>query len=177
LLVSIREYARSRGISHPAVLKRIKSGKLSTVNGQIDPEVADREWAANRDQAQQRQKPAAAKPDPPAAPRPSAAPAARQAPALPQDGRTFNDARTKREWVRLEREAMALAKEKRKLLDGDEVRQAVGIMIAEVRQKLLQIGPELGMKLALETDAVACREMVDARIFQALAELAEFRIE
>ena len=46
--VSIRAYARLRGVSHTAVQKAIKAGRI-TVNpdGSIDPEKADREWTRN----------------------------------------------------------------------------------------------------------------------------------
>ena len=44
-LVSLREYARRRGISHVAVHKAIKAGRISTVDGKIDPARADRiDW-------------------------------------------------------------------------------------------------------------------------------------
>jgi len=44
--MSIRAYARLRGVSHTAVQKAIKAGRI-TVNadGTIDSEKADREWA------------------------------------------------------------------------------------------------------------------------------------
>lgn len=59
-LLGVREYARHRGVSHVAVLKAIKSGRLdkSVRKGKrgpaIDAEVADLEWSANTDPAQQR---------------------------------------------------------------------------------------------------------------------------
>ena len=53
-LVSQREYARRRGISHVAVHRAIASGRISTVDGKIDPVVADREWEANTDQSKPR---------------------------------------------------------------------------------------------------------------------------
>jgi len=48
--VSMRQYAKHRCVSHTAVQKAVKTGKLSravvhTPNGiQIDSKVADREW-------------------------------------------------------------------------------------------------------------------------------------
>lgn len=45
--LSIREYARRRGVSHVAVLKAINSGRISKLpNGRINPEAADAQWAA-----------------------------------------------------------------------------------------------------------------------------------
>ncbi len=59
-LLGVREYARHRGVSHAAVSKAIKVGRLDKAvkkgkrGPAIDAEVADLEWAANTDPAQQR---------------------------------------------------------------------------------------------------------------------------
>jgi hypothetical protein len=46
--LSIRAYARRRGVSHTAVQKAIKEGRISRGDdGKIDPVKADREWGAN----------------------------------------------------------------------------------------------------------------------------------
>ena len=53
--ISIRAYARERGVSDAAVRKAIKSGRISPeADGTIDPTRADREWTRNTDTAQQR---------------------------------------------------------------------------------------------------------------------------
>lgn len=48
-LLSQRAYARKRGVSHTAVQKAIRDGRITTVSGKIDPAIADREWAENTD--------------------------------------------------------------------------------------------------------------------------------
>lgn len=48
-LLSGRAYARRRGVSHTAVQKAIRNGRITTVGGKIDPAIADREWAENTD--------------------------------------------------------------------------------------------------------------------------------
>jgi hypothetical protein len=53
-LISQREYARRRGISHVAVQRAINSGRITTVGWRIDPERADREWRENTDQSKPR---------------------------------------------------------------------------------------------------------------------------
>ena len=53
-LISQREYARRRGVTHVAVQRAIKAGRISTVNGKIDPAVADQEWQQNTDQSKPR---------------------------------------------------------------------------------------------------------------------------
>jgi hypothetical protein len=46
--LSIRAYARHRGVSHVAVKKAIDTGRISQLpDGTIDPVVADAQWVAN----------------------------------------------------------------------------------------------------------------------------------
>ncbi|MBI5885296.1 MAG: hypothetical protein HZB85_01780 [Deltaproteobacteria bacterium] len=48
--LTVTEYARRRGVSHVAVIKAVKTGRISkTPDGFIDPEKADQDWAANTD--------------------------------------------------------------------------------------------------------------------------------
>jgi hypothetical protein len=45
--LSIRAYARERGVSHVAVLRAIKTGKVTPEpDGTIDPAKADASWGA-----------------------------------------------------------------------------------------------------------------------------------
>jgi hypothetical protein len=48
-LLSIRGYARHRGVSHKAVQKALARGRIATTLGKIDPVIADRAWAENSD--------------------------------------------------------------------------------------------------------------------------------
>ena len=46
--LSIRAYAQHRGVSHTAVAKAIKAGRISKEpDGSIDPAKADAQWARN----------------------------------------------------------------------------------------------------------------------------------
>ena len=48
--LSIRAYARHRGVSHPAVLKALASGRIvAGKDGKIDSAAADRQWATSTD--------------------------------------------------------------------------------------------------------------------------------
>ena len=50
--VSLREYARRRGVSHVAVMKAIRAGRLTPEPvGTLDPDKADAQWDANTDPA------------------------------------------------------------------------------------------------------------------------------
>lgn len=59
--VSIRAYAKHRGVVHGAVQKAIDSGRISTLpDGSIDIEQADREWQQNTNANKARNTPKAA---------------------------------------------------------------------------------------------------------------------
>ncbi|MDP3403598.1 MAG: hypothetical protein Q8S03_02840, partial [Brevundimonas sp.] len=47
----MRAYAARRGVSHTAVQKAVRTGRVTTLaDGSIDPAVADRQWASNTDE-------------------------------------------------------------------------------------------------------------------------------
>ncbi len=47
-LMGIREYGRHRNVSHVAVLKALRTGRINSApDGLIDSDQADRDWAAN----------------------------------------------------------------------------------------------------------------------------------
>lgn len=55
-LLTMRQYAKHRGVSHETVSNAVKKGRITCVRNergyaQIDPEVADREWSENSDHA------------------------------------------------------------------------------------------------------------------------------
>lgn len=53
--ISLREYARRRGVSHTAVGKAIKDGRISVeADGSIDPVKADLQWDAQTNPAMRR---------------------------------------------------------------------------------------------------------------------------
>lgn len=46
-LLSLSAYARLRGVAKSAVSKAASEGRISLINGKIDPKVADVQWALN----------------------------------------------------------------------------------------------------------------------------------
>lgn len=47
MLLSRREYAKYRGVDDKAVRNAIATKRITTINGMINPEVADKEWDEN----------------------------------------------------------------------------------------------------------------------------------
>jgi len=63
------------------------------------------------------------------------------------------------------------------LIDAEEAMAAWGNMITTARNKALMLPSELSRKLAMETDPVACEEILKAGIDAMLSELAEWQPE
>jgi hypothetical protein len=84
--LSARAYAQRRGVSHTAVGKAIRTGRITLLpDGSIDPAAADRQWAANTDETKSSNSVSGSprhRRDPAQPP----APAGGDAPALPTNG-------------------------------------------------------------------------------------------
>lgn len=149
--MSIRAYARHRGVSHASVQKAIETGRITTLaNGQIDPAVADREWEQNT----------------------------RYSASRDDDGETFGASQyTKARAVREHYQAR-LAKieyEERvgSLVSKDEVQVAAFNLGRQARDAMLNIPGRLAAQLAAETDEAKCYEFLDNEIRKALNGFAE----
>ena len=159
-LMTMAAYARHRGVSKVAVGKAVKAGRISLVNGLIDPVVADVQWKANsRARASQGggdQLPleAGSTPDEPAK----------------VDDYMFN--RNRREAAEAERAELSLAEDKGQLIRVDAVKAAVASVFSAARDALLQIPARLGPQLAAESDASKAQTMLHSEIHQALQLLA-----
>lgn len=169
-LMSMTEYAAHRGVSHVAVHKAIKAGRIDTINGKIDPKVADIQWA-------QRTRPRAAK-------RPnrdqdaSAAGAVAALDAVPSLGAAddraddYWTARAKRERAEAAISEMKRAEMEGKLIRMDAVRAAWAKRLASTRDALLQIPHRLAPVLAAESDLVRVSQLLEDELRQVLAELS-----
>lgn len=160
-LLTAHQFAARHGVSHTAINRACKSGRITAtkgvVNGRecwvIDTAVADEQWAANRTQS------------PPAGP--VAVPAAAFAAAREEDvdgvGSTSMEQRlllaTRREKLQLD-----LAERKEELVSVSEIEAALAEMVVRVKNKLLLIPDNL--EVAPEVRAIVKRE-----IFRAMAEL------
>lgn len=159
-LITMAAYARHRGVSKVAVGKAVKAGRISLVNGLIDPVVADMQWKANsRARASQSGGDQL----------PLDAPAAPEEPAKVDD---YMYNRNRREAAEAERAELSLAEDKGQLIRVDAVKAAVASVFSATRDALLQIPARLGPQLAAESDPAAAQTMLHAEIHQALQQLA-----
>ncbi|MBC7600862.1 MAG: terminase small subunit [Polaromonas sp.] len=159
-LMTMAAYARHRGVSKVAVGKAVKAGRISLVNGLIDPVVADMQWKANsRARASQH--------GGDQLPLDAATPADEP---VKVDDYMYN--RNRREAAEAERAELSLAEDKGQLIRVDAVKATLANVFSATRDALLQIPARLGPQLAAESDPAAAQTMLHAEIHQALQLLA-----
>jgi len=120
--LSIRAYARHRGVSHVSVLRAAKAGRIpQEADGTIDPVKADAAWDAQTDPARKAPPPAPEKATPiPISPpsAPSAAPLpSHQRDSLPSTGANFAQARTAHEVAKAQKARIQVQRLKDEVID------------------------------------------------------------
>ena len=161
-VLSLRAYAKHRGVSLAAVQKAIHSGRIATTaEGMLDSDQADAEWKAKTRPGQRHTKPA-----PPAAREPERA----EAPAAG----VFDYARARavRENYLARLAKIEFEEKTAKLISRDEVQVAAFTKGRTARDNLLNIPDRLAATLAAETDADKVHQILTAEIRKALDELA-----
>lgn len=149
VLFSQRMYAEYRGVTHGAVQKAIRSGRIvAEPNGRIDPAKADAMWDANT--------------------RPGGSPPSQ---ADLEAAQAYSKARTIREHYRAMREKLAYEVETGKLVPVDKVRAEVFGLARRTRDRVMTISDRVASRIACITDAaeiehvlldefrLACREL------------------
>lgn len=158
-MVSMSQYAAMRGISQPAVSQAIHSGRLIKAiikDGKrikIDPDIADREWAANtqggRGAAPQRLASGVDLPD-----------------AI--DAADYNASRAKREAYNAELARLEVEEKQGQLVAADEVRKTAFAVARQVRDGILNIPDRVSAELAAVTDQFEIHRRLTAEIRKAL---------
>ena len=185
--LSIRAYARHRGVSHVAVKKAIDTGRISQLpDGTIDPVVADAQWAANTTPtrrsvtAEVRETPqasavtretpqAAAKvvrdaPEPPT-------------PALSSGGTSLLQARTVNEVVKAQTNKVRLARLKGELVDRSQAVAHVFKLARAERDTWLNWPARISSQMAagLGVDPHALHVALDTAVRQQLQDLGDLQ--
>jgi len=159
-LLSLRAYAKHRGVSHAAVQKAIRSGRIATnADGLIDSERADAEWNAKTRPGQRRTKTASATPS-------------EQAEVPAAAGLDYFRARAIRENYLARLAKIEFEEKTAKLISRDEVQVAAFTKARTVRDNLLNIPDRLAATLAAESDADKAHQILTGEIRKALDELA-----
>ena len=175
--LSIRAYARHRGVSHVAVKKAIDTGRITPeADGTIEPNRADLEWAQNTVAAR---KPVAAKTASPAAEpiRPASAPVEPVAPMLSAGGTSLLQARTVNEVVKAQTNKVRLAQLKGDLVDRSQAIAHVFRLARTERDAWLNWPARVSAEMAakLEVDAHELHVALESAVRDHLIELGDMR--
>ena len=175
--LSIRAYARHRGVSHVAVKKAIDTGRITPeADGTIEPNRADLEWAQNTVAAR---KPVAAKTASPAAEpiRPASAPVEPVAPPLSAGGTSLLQARTVNEVVKAQTNKVRLAQLKGDLVDRSQAIAHVFRLARTERDAWLNWPARISAEMAakLEVDAHKLHVALESAVRDHLIELGDMR--
>ena len=185
--LSIRAYARHRGVSHVAVKKAIDTGRITPLpDGTIDPVAADTQWAANTTPT--RRSVAA---EPQEAPQVAAASreipqtsskVVREAadpptPALSTGGTSLLQARTVNEVVKAQTNKVRLARLKGELVDRSQAVAHVFKLARAERDAWLNWPARISAQMAagLGVDPHVLHVALDAAVRQQLQDLGDLQ--
>jgi hypothetical protein len=181
--LSIRAYAKARGVSHVAVLKAAKAGRIPLEpDGTIDPAKADVAWQRSTDPARTRTKPkpASEKLRPVSEAALSSVRETLREQGLPTGSKvTFLEARTVREIAMAHLARQKLQERKGELVDRSRATTLIFRLAREERDAWLnwpaRVSPLIAADLGVEAHAV--QKLIETHVRGHLAELAEIRAE
>jgi hypothetical protein len=156
-LLNQTEYARHRGISQSAVSQAISLGRIPTINGKIDPQIADRALAHNTDLSKPRNCVNGS--------------SAGGALATLPPGVNWADARAARENMLALLAELDYRERSGDLVARDDVEKIGFATARRARDLLLSIPDRLAAVLAGLTDAQDCHRLIRAEIDRVCSEL------
>ncbi len=171
--ISIRAYARHRGVTDTAVHKAIRAGRITPeVDGTLDADRADREWARNSDAPKTGTRAKAAKVVVPESGGGSDGPA-----ALPAGGTSLLQARTVNEVVKAQTNKVRLARLKGELVDRPQAIAHVFKLARSERDAWLNWPARISAQMAakLGVDPHTMHVVLEAAVREHLQELGEMR--
>jgi len=163
-IMSQRAYARHRGVAVHAVQKAVRTGRIAALaDGQIDSDLADRQWDGNTA---------------PRSPAPALVAGAEDGELPIQHGAGLNataylKARAIREQYQARLAKIEYEEKIGKLVNRDEVQVAAYNKYRTFRDQCLNIPDRLAAMLAAETDPAKVHEILSTEIRKALLEFAD----
>ena len=185
--LSIRAYARHRGVSHVAVKKAIDTGRITPLpDGTIDPVAADAQWAANTTPTRRSvtgearevpQAPAAVRDVPQASAKVVREAAEPPTPALSTGGTSLLQARTVNEVVKAQTNKVRLARLKGELVDRSQAVAHVFKLARAERDAWLNWPARISSQMAagLGVDPHVLHVALDAAVRQQLQDLGDLQ--
>ncbi len=180
MVLSIRAYAQHRGVSHTAVAKAIKAGRISKEpDGTIYPAKADAQWARNTLPSQNLNT-GASKPAPkvatPAVSTPVATGSSRELQPPLETGRIsapdYQTSRAIREAYAARLAKLEYEERTGKLISADDVEMRTFNLARRLRDRMQTLPRRLAAACAAEQDPRVIEKRLDDEIRQALEELS-----
>ncbi|WP_429611400.1 hypothetical protein [Variovorax sp. W2I14] len=162
--MTLADYAKHRACSPAAVTKAAQAGRISLIDGKIDPMIADAQWKANT----RARMPARAARDDAGLPAEGAVGGSEVAP----ESEGYWNSRGRREAAEAEMAELKLAEQRKELIRVLAVETVWAGLLAAAREHLLQIRARLAPLLAAESDVFKIEQMLDAEHNQALQMLS-----
>ena len=185
--LSIRAYARQRGVSETAVRKAIKTGRIKLeADGTLDPARADAQWDGNTDAAQQRPaKPVSTDRQATVKPVPNEAiQSVRETvgessfpSGIGSGGTTFLQARTANEVLKAQTNKLRLARLKGELVDRSQAIAQVFKLARAERDAWLNWPARVSSPMAAElgVDTHTLHTLLEKEVRRHLEELGQFQ--
>lgn len=175
-LISQREYARRLGVSHVAVQRAVKAGRISTVGGKIDPARADLQWHENTDQSKPRnritgnpkQAKVAGEPS-----EPMDMVGADEVFGGPSTASGYAKARAARELYQAQLAKLELDRQRGTLVRADEVRLGAFNMARKARDQLIALPERLATVLAAIQEPAEVQRILEEEIERICQEIAD----
>jgi len=157
--LSIRGYARHRGVAESAVRKAIAQGRITKgKNGKINPKLADKEWGQNSDPAQIKAESTFETPD-------------SQATSI--SGPSYQQSRAIKEAYGAKLLRLQFEKESKKLISIDDVKVSAFNAARMTRDRILNIPDRVIPQLVGKTNIFEMKEILKAELIKALEELSK----
>lgn len=163
-LISQAEYARRRGVDPTTVRDAVRAGRITLIDGKIDPAVADIQWERNtRPRAGNRSQPRA-----------GAQLGADRAAGPPQQGETFAEddyyvSRARREKAEADRSELEVAKLSGRLVERSVVEPAVYNAARMLRDRVMPVAGRAAPSLVGIEDVRQIQTRLEDELRQALA--------
>lgn len=170
VLLSKRAYARHRaerglvGQTHTAVNDAARAGRITLIDGKVDPEVADIQWAEKTDAVQQARGARGGH-----APRPAPEPP-RQVPVA-GDRESYFATKERRERAEAELAELELRERRGELVKKADVERELFAVQRALRDRITGIPDRIAPIVAAETDVGRCHEIMAAEIRAALGDV------
>ena len=167
-LITQAEYARRRKCTEGAVRRAVRDGRISLIEGRIDPVAADAQWARNtRVRAGSR----------PANDDGASSWTGGQSPARSRSDEEgeggYWSSKARREAAEADLAELKLAEQRGELVRASDVRAAQARRLAALRESLLQLPARLSPVLAAESDSAKCHDMLQRELHALLVQMTE----